>query len=316
MPLLSWPQAWAQRAEASPAPRFDYGHAQPSASGTNRVRGGARQRIFPQCANPYCGSSWLHLWRRPTTPVFESGWCCSLECTAARVEMALRRELDACGGAREGLRHRIPLGLTMLEQGWITPLQLRSALEAQRAAGRGRLGQWLVRQQSASEDQVTRAVGLQWSCPVLGLELSRPEALAALVPRLFVDAFGALPLRVAAGRILYLGFEDRPDPALALAVGRITGLQAESGIVEESVFRPAHTRMLEARFPSVELIEAATESALIARFTRALEQACPVEARLARVHDCLWLRLWTGPQTGPVPECSMVRDLIGSIASH
>ena len=66
------------------------------------------------------------------------------------------------------------------------------------------------------------------------------------LPRLFVDAFGALPLRMAANRIVYLGFEDRPDPALALAVERITGLRVESGLVEEPRFRPAYRRMLEA----------------------------------------------------------------------
>ena len=98
--------------------------------------------------------------------------------------------------------------------------------------------------------------------PGAGNGVSQPEGLTALVPRLFVDAFGALPLRVAAGKILYLGFEDRLDPALALAVERITGLRVESGLVQESLFRPAHARMLEARFPAVELIEAATEPAL------------------------------------------------------
>jgi len=42
----------------------------------------------------------------------------------------------------------------------------------------------------------------------------------------------------------------------------------ESGLVRESVFRPAHARILEARFPWVELIEAATEPALAAALAR------------------------------------------------
>ncbi len=116
--------------------------------------------------------------------------------------------------------------------------------------------------------------------------------------------------------ILYLGFEDRPDPVLALAVERMTGLHVECGIVEESAFRPAHARMLEAKFPAVELIEAATESVLAATFTRALERAAPVEARLVRVHDCLWLRMGLAPQNGPVPESRAALDLIGSIAAN
>ena len=112
------------------------------------------------------------------------------------------------------------------------PAQLRAALAAQRTAGGGRLGEWLVRQRSSSEEQVTRALGLQWGCPVLNMEFHNPEDLTALLPRLFIDAFGALPLRVAAGKILYLGFEDRIDPALALATERMTGLHVEAGLVQ------------------------------------------------------------------------------------
>ena len=109
---------------------------------------------------------------------------------------------------------------------------------------------------------------------------------------------------------MYLGFEERPDPVLALAVERMSGLRVESGLVAGSHFRPAHSRMLAAQFPPVELVETASERALVRALTRAVERARPVEARLVRVHDCLWLRMWTGPQTGPLPERGSVRDLI------
>ncbi len=200
----------------------------------------------------------------------------------------------------------------MFERGWITTNQLRGALEAQKAAGGGRLGHWMASTQGVDAALVTRALGLQWSCPVLPFEFYDPEGLAPLLPRLFVDAFGALPLRVAAGSILYLGFEDRFDPALALAVERITGLRVESGIVEERRFRPAHARMLKARFPAVELVEAASEPALAYAMARALERARPVDSRLARVHDCLWLRMWLRPRTCAAPALDAVSDLIGS----
>jgi hypothetical protein len=203
----------------------------------------------------------------------------------------------------------------MLQQGWITLSELRAALAAQKAAGGGKLGAWLVRKQGVSEELVTRALGLQWGCPVLGMEFHAPEGLTSLVPRFFIDAFGALPLRVAAGKILYLGFEDRLDPALALAIERMTGLRVECGLVRESQFRPAHTHMLEARFPSVELIEAGTEPALTTALANAVERFRPIEARLVRVHDCFWLRMWMGPQQGPIPELGSIRDLIGSTCS-
>jgi len=274
------------------------------------------QGVLRTCANPHCASGWLRLWRSRETPIFESGWSCSPACTEARLEAALRREMEARGAARESHRHRIPLGLTMLEQGWITPQHLRAALAAQRAAGSGRLGEWLVRQRSSSEEMVTRALGMQWSCPVLSMEFHNPEELTCLLPRLFVDAFGALPLRLAAGKIFYLGFEDRVDPALALAAERMTGLRVEAGLVQGSLFRAAHGRALEARFPSAELIEAATEQALAAALAKALEESHAVEARLVRVHDCFWLRLWRRPQTGPLPAAGAIRDLIATARAH
>jgi len=275
-----------------------------------------RPGLFETCANPGCQSGWLHLWRSRSVPVFEGGWCCSTACTAAMIAAALGREMDARGSAEENRPHRIPLGLAMLEQGWITNSQLRRALEAQKAAGGGRLGYWLVSQQGVDERLVTRALGLQWSCPVLGLEFHDAEGLTMLLPRLFVDAFGALPLRVAAGKILYLGFEDRLDSVLALGVERMTGLRVESGIVQESLFRPAHARMLGAKFPAVELIEAASEPALVHVLAKAVERAKPVESRLVRVHDCLWMRMWLRPQNGPMPELACVQDLICSISAH
>jgi len=277
---------------------------------------GTRPGFIATCANPRCGTGWLKLWRSRSGPVFEGGWSCSASCTARLLEAAVRRELEARGRVEESHRHRIPIGLAMLEQGWITGAQLRGALEAQRAAGGGRLGQWLVRQQGVSEQLVTRALGLQWSCPVLAMELHDAEGLTSLLPRLFVDAFGALPLRVAAGKILYLGFESRLDPVLALAVERMTGLRVESGLVQESHFRPAHARMLNAAYPPVELIEANSEPALVEALCRRMEKVRPVESRLVRMHDCLWLRMWLRPQRGPVPEISLVQDTICSVRAH
>jgi len=277
---------------------------------------GVRGNLLPTCANPGCASGWLHLLRSRSTPVFESGWNCSAACTRARVQAAVWREMEGAAAVEQGYRHRIPLGLLMLEKGWITSGQLRQALDAQKGAGAGRLGHWLVRRQGVSEQLVTRALGLQWSCPVLPVQYRDAEALTPLVPRLFVDAFGALPLRMAAGKLLYLGFEERLDPVLALAIERMTGLRVESGLVTGSEFRSAHTRLLGARFPPVELIEASSEPALVHALVKAVERVRPAESRLVRTHDCLWLRMWLRPQYGPLPEMSSVEDLICSVSAH
>lgn len=91
--------------------------------------------------------------------MFESGWTCSAEYTNARVRSAASRELDGRGVERDGRPHRIPIGLLMLEQGWITQAQLRMAIDSQKSASAGRLGQWLIRQQAVNETMAIRALG-------------------------------------------------------------------------------------------------------------------------------------------------------------
>ncbi len=296
---------------ASSAARYAPGGANPLDTASSPGRPG----LFETCANPACSSGWLHLWRSRSTPVFEGGWTCSAECTRTRLHAAVARELDGRATMRAARRHRIPLGLLMLEHGWISQSQLRCALDAQKAAGSGRLGYWLVRKGAVSEEAVTRALALQWSCPVMQMDGHDATTLTAVMPRLFVDAFGALPLRLAAGKVLYLGFEESLDPVLALAIGRMTGLRVETAVVQESLFRPAHARMLETKFASVELVEAVSQAAAASALAKAVERARPVASRLVRVHDCLWLRLWLCAQNGALPEIGSVQDIVCSIGT-
>jgi len=116
-------------------------------------------------------------------------------------------------------------------------------------------------------------------------------------------------------KLLYLGFEDRLDPVVALAVERMSGLRVESGLVAESLFGPAHTRMLKAKFPrGVDRGQfGAGAGAQAGQVDRTV---APVASRLVRVHDCLWLRMWRTPQSGPMPERDSIEDLIGSIGAQ
>ena len=277
---------------------------------------GIRRGWLESCANPDCRTGWMQLWRSRTTPIFEGGWSCSPGCTEARVREAVRRESRSRAESLRPHRHRIPFGLLMLEKGWITAEQLKSALASQRQHKAGKLGSWLVRQEGVSEELVTRAVALQWSCPVLPVATHSPSALAPLMPRLFVDAFGALPLRRSVGRLLYLGFESRPDPVLALAVERMTGFKVECGVVADSEFGQAHERALRARYPSVELVEAMSPEAVVRVLARAVEKAKPAEAKLVRVHDLLWLRLFRRTGEGVMPEIDSVEDVLCTVAGQ
>jgi hypothetical protein len=276
----------------------------------------SRAGLFSICGNRDCDSGWLHLWRSRSAPIFEDQWSCSAGCTVTQIEVGVRRELAGKRIDPTPHRHRVPLGLVMLEQGWINSEQLRRALEAQRETGQGKLGQWLILQQNIPEYLVTRALGLQWNSPVLSLDRHDPQAMASILPRLFLDAFAVLPLRIAAGQILYLGFEDRLDPVVALAAERMTGLRVEAGLVRESSFQLAHRRMLEAAFPATELIEASSASSLARALGKAVERVKPMQSKLIRMHDCLWLRMWRRPPAEAIPEISAVEDVIASLAAH
>ncbi|WP_348261393.1 hypothetical protein P8935_16505 [Telmatobacter sp. DSM 110680] len=228
---------------------------------------------------------------------------------------ALRRELDGRAAPCENYRHRIPLGLLMLEKGWITRVQLREALKAQTAAGSGRLGEWLIAQRATDESVVTRALALQWSCPVLSPDSQDAAVLTSAMPRLFLDAFGALPLRVAGGKLIYLGFEQTLDPVLAFAVSRMTGMRVESGIVPSTAFRPALSGMLQKKFPPVQLAEAVSVSAAAHLLARSIERLHPVDSRLVRVRDCVWLRMWLGPTSQSISHISAISDVICSVSA-
>jgi hypothetical protein len=287
--------------------------------------------LFATCMNPNCQTHWLRLWRRRQVPRMEGQWACSAECMQGFVEAAVSREL---GGDMpwntQTHRHRMPLGLILLQQGWITEVQLRAALDAQRTVRKGRIGNWLMRQCNLPEERVTRALAMQWGCPIFPVANHQPESVATLIPRIFLDSYGILPVRVASGRILYLGFEDRIDAAAALAIARMTGLRIETGIVPAAQYLRVHERMMGAAFPKAVLTEAATASAASQIFSQAIERVRPHEAHVVRIHQYLWLRMWRTPvgrtplqssiwegaSTGltagalPIPRIHQVEDLI------
>jgi len=248
-------------------------------------------KLIGRCSNPGCRSAWLQIFRQHNRPIFEGGWTCSRECTEARLRAAVRRELDGLEQGREEYRHKIPLGLLMLENGWITASQLRLAVDAQREAGEGvRVGEWLVRMGATNEGLVAKTLSMQWGCPVLsgrnGFAVGRNW-----LPRVFVESFGALPLQGPAGRTLYLGFERSVVRALAYSAERVEGVPVECGIVESSEYRRLRRALVERDSLPIEVADAASDAAAAVVFAKSIERAQPVSSKLVRVHEWLWLRM-------------------------
>ena len=249
----------------------------------------------PKCGNAGCRTVWNFPWKSRSHPIFEERWACSAKCLLAMVHAAIVREVG--DGRRDGVevqhQHRIPLGLVMLSQGWITHAQLQIALEAQRAEGVGRIGDWLVSECGLEAEVVTRGLSVQWGCPVLTTEGFSPSAMAMALPKIFVEKFGILPLRVAGSKILYVGFEDHLDASSAFAAEQMSGLRTESGVVMEERFLEARERLLECEFAPVTECRVSDQDTLAKAIATVIDQKQTVASRLVRLRQYYWLRAWT-----------------------
>jgi Type II secretion system (T2SS), protein E, N-terminal domain len=267
-----------------------------SSQATGLLKTKAPASVVPEhtkvCANVDCTSGWKTPWRR-RRPFFEGQWTCSGRCVLAVVRAAVRREMgEGVPTAPIPHRHRVPLGLLMLAQGWITQEQLRHSLEAQRERGVGRIGDWLKSECGLETEQVTRGLSMQWGCPVLTMDGFMPETMALVMPSLLVERFGLVPLRVAGSRILYVGSADRLDASVSLAVEKMTDLKVESGVIEEAQFESARSRLRASDSIEMKRESFADNDAMIGRITALLERNQPVASRFVRVHQFYWLRMW------------------------
>jgi len=281
---------------------------------------GDESAFFQICANASCKSGWMKLWRSRQTPVLEGKWACSSTCMQEMVKAAVLREMAETSQGPAVHLHRVPIGLLLLSQGHITQDQLKRALTAQKESGSGRLGEWLIEQKAVDEDRVTRALSAQWNCPVLPADSHDPAAMAAMLPRLLVDSFGMLPLRLAGRRLLYVAFEDRIDRCMTLAIERMSGLAVEAGLLRGSEFRRLRQEALRAPFPKIRLLEVANVRGLVLTLAGMIEERKPTQARIVRVHDYFWLRLWhtspIGDDRKPIPGTDDVEDMVCSLAHH
>lgn len=248
------------------------------------------------CGNLQCVSNWVGPWRSRKRPIFETQWGCSGRCVLSLVRAAVQRESHGISDVRATHQHRVPLGLLLLEQGWITHLQLQHGLRIQKEQG-GRIGEILIAECGVDAEQITRGLSLQWSRPVLDVSNFSSQSMSLVMPEIFIEQFGVLPIRVAGSRILYVGFEDAPDASIALALEKMTDLKVESGLISTEKYRVVQNSLLASKGVDLQRESFAEADAMAARITALLEQKQPIASRLTRVHNFYWLRLWLEPNT-------------------
>ena len=107
---------------------------------------------------------WQRLIGRRFGIVFHGSFYCGPKC----LETALVGQISRLRSMARPTQtaSRMPLGLLMVARGKLTPVEVQAALEAQRRARYGTIGDWIEKLGFASEQDVTSALALQWGCPV------------------------------------------------------------------------------------------------------------------------------------------------------
>ncbi|HWZ51304.1 MAG TPA: hypothetical protein VNW54_07555 [Granulicella sp.] len=184
--------------------------------------------------------------------------------------------------------HRIPLGLVLLSMGMITEAQLQTALEQQRQAKTERIGDWLRKGTDLTEKDITRALGMQWNCPIFDLATYRPQP--GEIPRELIEIYRILPLPARNRGLLYLAFDRGLNPVASFAVQHMTGLRVEAGLAGESAFQDAWTRSLPIQAPAATVVRPRTKEELLKAAAAVLQEEDVSDACIARLHQHLWLR--------------------------
>ena len=255
----------------------------------------AWQTLAPVCNFRGCAQTtgaWRRLRNRPRGVRLHGDRCCQPECLEGALIDLLRRVRSTLPPAASA--HRVPLGLLLLSRQQLTAVQLLTALDAQRSAGRGRIGEWLQELGFVSEQQVTAALARQFSCPVL-----RTTAIASSAPRvpvlpfLLLESFRMIPVDfVEAKATLYVAFSERIDHTVLYAIEQMLRCRTEPCMIYPDLLRRALLAHAHLR-PAVEIVfDRVADTLEFARIVgNYAAEIHAVEIRLAFCGAYIWARL-------------------------
>jgi hypothetical protein len=205
-------------------------------------------RLAQICASAGCTRDekrWNRLFARSMTIKVRGSTFCFPNC----FERELQRELDRSSGTNppsSSKNRRIPIGLLMLSRGSLTNEQLGRALNQQRESGYGRLGEWFTRMGFARETDITAALAVQWSCPLLRKLPLHVEACG--IPMHLLQAFRMLPIHFSrAARMLHIAFADEIAYPALVSLEQMLDVKTEACLTTQTEINSALGRMKETK---------------------------------------------------------------------
>jgi hypothetical protein len=247
------------------------------------------------CANAHCSlepRALLSAVRSRTGLLLNGNWYCGLSCFAAALPSLVMPQ-NVVSRQKRASEHRVPLGLLMMSRGELNYGQLQAALDAQRKAARGRLGEWLCEMGYSDERQITVALGIQASCPVL---LKAPRAYREwlhLLPLALQVRFLAVPVHFnAASRILSVAFGERVDYTLLYVADRMLDCQTQACLMPRGELLKAleESKAVYRDFEAAFHTEASAQQR-VAVVRSYAERLSPLKVDVARCSEYVWVRL-------------------------
>ncbi len=266
------------------------------------------------CSRPRSLWQRLRLRHRPEGTFLQGLFYCQPQC----LETALIGQLSRLRVMAPAPQppNRSPHGLLMVARGQLTYLEVRAALEAQRRARHGKIGEWIEKLGFASEQEVTTALALQWGCPVASS--FDPSAIHSpgKIPLPILEAFQMLPFNyVASTNTLCLACGERVDHAALYAIEKILDCRIQPCVAErKSIARQLESMRQLPRPGDVEfgpMNDLAEMARIASSYTARLS---PEQVRLSRIGRFIWLRMEVGSKAWSKRR-SIATNLVFRLAS-
>jgi hypothetical protein len=187
----------------------------------------------------------------------------------------------------------MPLGLTALSLGHITPEQLQLALKHQHQNG-GRIGEVLIAMGFMNQTQVTASLASQWGFPVLSLQ-NRQLHVTHRIPVRLMELYSMLPIHfVAKTNKLVIGFSELVENRILVTMETMLACTVVPCFITRDEFEHhfRNVRLQQTCKDEEVLFEQRANINEIARITRSYAgQIGASSARFGMCTDYLWSRL-------------------------
>jgi len=248
----------------------------------------------PVCANSRCaGNSILHaITRRRRGMTVDGEWYCDADCFEQAIQGKIGELMTFQGKAVKARSSRVPLGLTLLQKGVLTPEQLRVALEHHRTTALN-FGEVVQQLGFATAEQVTSAVAAQWACPVFSLG-DRPLEIGVRIPRHLMELYGMLPVHYGElERRLLIAFVSGVQHHVLYTIGYMTGCTVAPCFVTAREYQfqlhsPATPFLRDHELVFDKIVEAAEIAQISKSYVVQLDAD---QVRLGKCRDYLWTRI-------------------------